>query len=356
LTPLQAARAALGYSQQRVADELRDLAWRHGHGELGIDANAVSRHERGVISRPRDPLPELYASLYRTSVAALWPGQLSSGKEVRVQRRRFLQTAVAAGAVALVPDDDLTSLQAITAGLQRLEATTPAADLQGPALAHLRLLGRRVNRGPAYAVAAAELARFAAWLAWDQLDHPQARALYDRAVTYAGRSQTETLVARMLGSWALWAAETGQGPEAVRVAGRIPRAQGPWLATMRATVAASVGDADTTLASLQTAERQLPMPGIPLTPASLQGYVGRCYAMLGLPKTAAQPSGKPSPPTRQHGTGRCCSPAWHGWSTPTKRPCCRPRPARSVGSSDPGACSRRSHDPRGTGPLLPRDL
>jgi hypothetical protein len=89
MTPLQRARAALGYSQQRVADELRDLAWQHGHGELGIDANAVSRHERGVIGRPRDPLPELYARLYGTSVAALWPGQLSTAvwKFVRGQGR-----------------------------------------------------------------------------------------------------------------------------------------------------------------------------------------------------------------------------------------------------------------------------
>jgi hypothetical protein len=287
LTPLQAARAALGYSQQRVADELRDLAWQHGHGELGIDANAVSRHERGVIGRPRDPLPELYAALYGTGVAALWPPRVRSGREVRVQRRKFLQTAVAAGAAALVGDDDLASLQAITAGLRRLEATTPAPELQGPTLAHLRLLGRRADRGPAYAAAAAEVARLGAWLAWDQRDDDQARTLYQRATTYAERSGQQTLIAHMLGSWALWAAETGQGPEAVRVARRIPQGQGPWLQTMWATVAASVGDADTTLASLQYAERQLPMAGIPLSPASLSGYVGRCYAMLGLPKTAA---------------------------------------------------------------------
>jgi hypothetical protein len=287
LTPLQAARAALGYSQQRVADELRDLAWQHGHGELGIDANAVSRHERGVIGRPRDPLPELYATLYQASVAALWPPRVRSGREVRVQRRKFLQTAVAASAAALIGDDDLASLQAITAGLRRLEATTPAPELQGPVLAHLRLLSRRADRGPGYAVAAGEVARLGAWLAWDQHDHPQARALYGRAVTLAERAGQDQMVAHMLGSWALWAAETGQGPEAVRVARRIQAGQGPWLHTMRATVAASVADADTTLASLQAAERHLTGPGIPLTPAALSGYVGRCYAMLGLPKTAA---------------------------------------------------------------------
>jgi hypothetical protein len=290
MTPLQRARAALGYSQQRVADELCDLAWRQGHGELGLDANAVSRHERGVIGRPRDPLPELYATLYGTTVAALWPGQVGSRQEVRVQRRKFLQTAMAAGAAALVPDDDLVSLQAITSGLRWLEATTPAPELRGPVLAHLRLLDRRVTRGPGYAAAAAELARFAAWLAWDQLDHPQARTLYRRAVGYAERSQKDALVAHMLGSYALWAAENRQGAEAVRITQRMPAEVGigAWLPAMRATVAASVGDADTTLASLRHAEQQLPQPGIaPLTPAKLQGYVGRSYAMLGLRKTAA---------------------------------------------------------------------
>jgi hypothetical protein len=286
--PLQAARAALGLTQAQAADQLRDLAWQAGHGEIGLDANAVSRHERGVIGRPRDPLPQLYAELYRTSVDDLWPGQLSSGREVRVERRRFLQTTLAAGAAALVPDDDLASLQAITAGLRRLEATTPAAELQGPTLAHLRLLGRRADRGPAYAAAAAEVARLAAWLAWDAQDHPQARALYGRAVAYAEHSGQDQLVGHMLGSWALWCAETGQGAEAVRVARRVPKGHGgPWMAAMTATVAASAEDADTALASLRTAEARLTDPGIPLTPASLAGYVGRTHLMLGFPRTAA---------------------------------------------------------------------
>jgi tetratricopeptide (TPR) repeat protein/transcriptional regulator with XRE-family HTH domain len=72
-TPLQRERRRRGWTQAEVVDRLNTLAHKLGLGELGIDANAVSRHERGVIGRPRPPLPELYARLYGRPVQALWP-------------------------------------------------------------------------------------------------------------------------------------------------------------------------------------------------------------------------------------------------------------------------------------------
>jgi tetratricopeptide (TPR) repeat protein len=213
-----------------------------------------------------------------------------------MDRRTFLQTVAAASGSALLPaGDDLDAMLAVTTGLRRLEATTPVAELRAPVLAHLRLVGRRADRGPGYAAAAAEVARFAAFMAWDEQDHQQAKALYERAVRYAQRSRSDALIAYMRGSWALWAAETGKGAEAVRIGRQVPAAPAirPWLAAMHATVASSVGDADATLAALRDAERALddaqapPHPGIyPLTPAKLQGYTGRCYVRLGLHKAA----------------------------------------------------------------------
>lgn len=292
-SPLQRERRRRGLTQAQVVVGLNDLAWRLGYSELGIDANAISRHERGVIKRPRDPVPELYARFYGVPVDALWPLGTMDGMD----RRAFLQIAAATGGAALLPgdDNDLAPLTAITSGFRRLEATTPAPELQGPVLAHLRLVGQRIGRGPKYAAAAAEIARFAAWLAWDQNQHEQARALYQRAVRYAERSRNDVVVAYMHGSWALWAAETGHGTEALRVARRVQPAQpiSAWLGAVRATVAASVGDADATLAALRNAEHSLtlkPLPsglGIsPLTPDKLHGYMGRSYAMLGLHKAA----------------------------------------------------------------------
>lgn len=70
-TPLQRERHRRGWTQADVVDRLNALADKLGLGELGIDANAVSRHERGVIRRPRPPLPDLYARLYGRPVHAI---------------------------------------------------------------------------------------------------------------------------------------------------------------------------------------------------------------------------------------------------------------------------------------------
>jgi hypothetical protein len=290
-TPLQRERRRRGWTLARVVDELNQLAATLGYGELGIDTNAVSRYERGVIRFPRQPYPELFAVLYGQAVDDLW----LLGTMADVDRRTFLQTVAAAGGSALLPDDDLQAILAVTSGLRSLEPTTPAHELAGSVRSHLRLAGQRAGRGPRYAVAAAEVARFAAWLAWDQDDRRQARALYGQAVRYAERSGDTVIGSYMLGSWALWAAETGQGAEAVRIERRVAEARpiAVWLATMRATVAASVHDADTTLAALRDAERALTAdqesswPFIyPFTAPKLQGYTGRCYVRLGLHKAA----------------------------------------------------------------------
>ena len=291
-TPLQRHRRARNWTQAHVADQLCNVVGpAHGHQDLGIDANAVSRHERGIIVMPRAPYPELYAKLYRTTVGTLWPAGRIDGME----RRTFLQVVAAAGGGALLAgEDDLQAMLAVTAGLRGLEPTTPAAELRGAVRTHLRLVGRRADRGPRYAAAAAEVARFAAWLAWDQDDRQQARALYGQAVRYGDRSADPVVGSYMRGSWALWAAETGQGAEALRVGRRVAEARpiSPWLSTMRATVAASVRDVDATLTALRDAERALadqepPWSFIyPLTPAKLQGYTGRCYVRLGLHKAA----------------------------------------------------------------------
>lgn len=307
-SPLQRAREQRGLSQQAVADLIGNVIGPAcGYSNLGIEANAVSRHERGIIAMPRAPYPELYALLYETTVEALWPATIGG-----MDRRMFLQTVAAAGGGVLLSggDDEVAAILAVTSGFRRLEPTTPTPELREAVLGHLRFVGQRASRGPRYAAAAAEVARFSAWLAWDQEDHQQARALYRKAVHFAERSGSDVVSAYMRGSWALWAAETGQRAEALRIGRHVGPARPitAWLATMRATVNAEGGDPDDTLAALRDAEHALTVeqepsyPGIyPLTAPKLQAYTGRCYVRLGLHKAAVpalQEALRGTPPTK----------------------------------------------------------
>ena len=300
-TPLQHHRRACNWTQAEVADQLCNVVGpAHGYPTLGIDANAVSRHERGIIAMPRAPYPELYAKLYRTTVGTLWP----PGRIDAMERRRFLQALAATTGAALLPgaDPSADAITSVTGGFRRLEATTPAAELRGPVRAHLRFIAGQLDHGGTQlAAAASEAAGFAAWLAVDQADDGQARQQYRRAFGYAERSGSDVLAGYMLGSMALWAAETGRVGEAASLLAQarrsIPQVAPPtvhaWLAAIEATAQASAGDADATLAALKRAETAVAGAHEPMWPwlfpfdaVKLAGYVGACATRLHLPRTA----------------------------------------------------------------------
>jgi hypothetical protein len=271
----------------------------HGHPNLGIDANAVSRHEPGIIALPRDPYPALYSELYGTTVEELWPiiGDM--------ERRRFLGILAAAPVASILPagtDPTTEAVTAVTGGFRRLEASTAARDLRGPVGAHLRFIAGRLDRGgKKLAAAASEAAGFTAWLAVDQGDDAEARRCYAQALAYAERSGSAVLVGYMLGSMSLWAAEAGNPGHALRLVGqapqRLPRAVPPtvraWTATVEAVAHASAGDADAALAAIQRAEVAIGQGHEPLWPwllpfdrARFVGYLGACATKLNPSRTA----------------------------------------------------------------------
>jgi transcriptional regulator with XRE-family HTH domain len=284
MNSLRRERERRNWSQEEVADRLRQL-----DPTCGIDSNTVSRHERG-LHIPRASYRSLYATLYETTVHELWP----PGTVDDMDRRRFLQAiAVTTGALLEGGQDDLAALRAITAGFQSLEPTTPSGTLWGPVTGHLKLVGDHAGRGPRYAREAAEVARLAAWLAWDRGDHHQASVMYRRAISFAHQSRNPVVLGFMEGSRALWLAETGHGAKAV-----LPRT-GPagWFSTMQATIASSVGDVDRTLTALQDAEQAG-------DPPKVLAYTGRAYVRLGLHKaaeTALREAIRPMPPTKYKG-------------------------------------------------------
>jgi hypothetical protein len=279
-SPLRREREKRNLTLEQVADLIRQLGHERGHN-VGIDGNSVSRHERGVITKPRHPYPLLYSELYGVPVEALWP----VGRIDGMDRRRFLQSLAATTGGVLLDgaQDDLEALQAITSGLRSLEPTTPSGELWNPVVGHLRMVGQRAGHGSRYAEEAAEVARLAAWLAWDQ-DHQQdAQQMYQRAIRYARQSGDERTIGFMEGSRALWMAETGRGAEAVRIGRPLPEAPSAWFSTMRATVASAAGDTDLTISSLKDAERLVRSP---TDHQKVLGYTGRAYLRLGLSRAA----------------------------------------------------------------------
>jgi hypothetical protein len=140
------------------------------------------------------------------------------------------------------------------------------------------------------------------WLvAVDQADDAAAGRHYRQAVGYAQRSGSDVLVAYMLGSMALWAAETGRASDAARLVGQArqsipqpaPPTVGAWLAAIEATAHASAEDADASLAACKRAETAVAAGHEPMWPwlypfdaVKLAGYVGACATRLRLPRTA----------------------------------------------------------------------
>jgi tetratricopeptide (TPR) repeat protein len=329
-SPLQHARWARGWTQAQVADRLRQLAWQFGYGELGIDANAVSRHERGVIRFPRAPLPDLYAELYQTTVGALWPGSHRSGtldatpqaRSTRVQRREFTRLAgglaagLAAGTLRLpdapirprVDEQLIADLREQTARLRRADDRIPARELLGPAQEHLRLLTRLLEADPPLraqlAAVASEAASFTAWL-WFDADAPApARAHYRTAIRRAREAGHQTLSAYQLGSLSALAASSGYGTGAVRliqdakeqVSADAPAVARAWLAASEAVAYATARDPHAALTALDRAgvaaedaagEGRPAWPWMStFDPVKVAAYAGAAQVRLGRPRHA----------------------------------------------------------------------
>jgi DNA-binding transcriptional regulator YiaG/tetratricopeptide (TPR) repeat protein len=98
---LKAQRARLGLTQQELAEALAVLAWEHDHEQLGVDADMVSKWERGV-KRPHRLYRRLLCMLYSSTEEDLGLRQTQGGAPAGgfsgedVNRREFLRAAVVA--------------------------------------------------------------------------------------------------------------------------------------------------------------------------------------------------------------------------------------------------------------------
>jgi transcriptional regulator with XRE-family HTH domain len=116
---LQDYRHRLDLTQEQVAEELARLAWQHFGVRVGVDAQMVSKWERGE-KRPSRFYRQLLCLLYSTTEEQLGLRVLLAASteddgydrlehpidvsEDGLRRRELLRNAAALGAAAMVPD------------------------------------------------------------------------------------------------------------------------------------------------------------------------------------------------------------------------------------------------------------
>jgi transcriptional regulator with XRE-family HTH domain len=258
---LRLQRRLRGWSQDDVAAALQRLAVSWGDPEPGLDANTVSRWERGA-SRPRTSSVRLLCALFERP-----PEELGFGKEEEPEplvppraavdddrsRRQFLERLAALLRHAAVPPgfqragtepwerllgalrqrttvdvETVAHLERTTVGLENLEPTEVGSRaLVGPVAGHLDQIiellrgSLRPELRTRLCSIAGETAGIAGWLHWNLGDTQRAAACFESALRAAGEAGDRALGIALLGSSA---ACQSQGPDDLHA--RIAKLQG----------------------------------------------------------------------------------------------------------------------------------
>jgi transcriptional regulator with XRE-family HTH domain len=294
---LKVHRLRAGLTQAEVAEALAVVAWEEHREHVGVDANMVSKWERG-IKRPRKLYRRLLCSLYGAteeelglrSLAALASFDGTHGDDVN--RRDFLRSAALMGAAA-VPlgaweticqsiekpsvDEGTVAAYASIAGIQRaMYWSTPARALFDASAAHtnlgLHLLRSTGGRGRGQlAGSVAESALLSGRLAFFDLAEPSAaQSFLTAARALTQEAEDHALAAAVFGHIAFGPGFAGDGDTAAAVLdaafGHAAQAEGPrlhsWLHCVGAEISARTGDSRTALLHVRQAEDALTGPGV----------------------------------------------------------------------------------------------
>jgi len=308
-TRLRNCREERGWSQERLATELRRFAVIHEGREAGVTGNMICKWEKGD-KKPSLRYQRLLRMLFQHSAAELGfveeeaprpvpatsvpamagiPGAVDATSGV--ERRAFLRIVAAAGGVAaggvgMADDEPWNRLSAAlrrqnvvtpavvdemsqrTAGLYGLEERVPAHALMDRVRTHLSGLSQLLetsSRGPVrrdLAVTAGETAALAGWLAFDMHDTPSARAYYRVAVEAAREADDTALWACVLGYESYAHTMSGRPDQACALLEQAQRRTGgdsdagmtrAWLAAREAEEQAARGDTPAALRALERA-------------------------------------------------------------------------------------------------------
>jgi transcriptional regulator with XRE-family HTH domain len=257
---LRLQRRLRGWSQDDVAAALQRLAASWGEPELGLDANTVSRWERGA-SRPRPQSVRLLSALFERPPEELGfvededPEPLVPPKAAvddDRSRRQFLERLADLLRNAAMPpgfhragtepwerllgalrqrnqvdSETVAHLERTTVALETLEPTEVGSKaLVGPVAGHLDQISELLRgslrpdlRGRLCSIAG-ETAGIAGWLHWNLGDVGRASACFQSAIRAAREADDRALGIALLGS----AACQPRGPEDVEA--RIAKLQG----------------------------------------------------------------------------------------------------------------------------------
>lgn len=256
-------RARLNLLQRQVVDRLAELADADEQGAVGLDAGAVSRHERGVLY-PTPRHRALYCQLYGVPESELWPSAgdpapdavfsapwnhrgtvdasaALTGKGGAVHRRNFLlasgltvtavahrwlveepgRLAAAAGGDRITPEL-AGRLPAMIGELRRMDDAHDPAVVRTLVSHELSWLTGMLDNG-SYTestgrllhLALAEITQVAGYLAYDLGDQVGAQRAYITALRAAHTAGDQPLGAHILKCMAEQAAENGRPGEAL---------------------------------------------------------------------------------------------------------------------------------------------
>jgi transcriptional regulator with XRE-family HTH domain len=297
---LGAFRQATGLTQDDLADQLVRLAWERERTRASVNAQMVSKWERGR-KRPSRLYRRLLCTFFQASEEDLglrpWrpfdgPARVhgvgeADDQEADVNRRDFLRSgSMAAGLLATGPlagpepwerllqaldgavrvDRQIVAdLEARTAGLHQMEGQLPAHHLYSHVSDQLERISFLLRGGlqpelrRQLVITAGETAALAGWLAWDVRDRVRAMRFYDAATAAAREAADPALLACVNGYLSYMASADGDGQRARTLIERgldalegqgCPRAEA-WLAGRAAEEAAGVGEALAAFAALE---------------------------------------------------------------------------------------------------------
>lgn len=295
-TRLRGCRQERGWSQERVAAELRRLAAEREGRAAAVSGNMVCKWEKGD-KKPSLRYQRLLRVLFQRSAADLGfvdedeaPEPVAPGDGPSSEWRALLSLVTTAGGaptlgqpgpppwatlsaalrrpVTLRPSR-LDELRLRTAGLYGLEERVPARALMPRVTDHLATLSRLLETTPVsghrreLASIAGESAALAGWLAYDLGDHQGALAYYQVALEAADEGADAALAACVLGYRSYLPGMLGQHDQACALLTEAQRraAEGgtvvtrSWLAAREAEEQACRGDENAALRALGRAQQ-----------------------------------------------------------------------------------------------------